>query len=152
MADSKNILKNKYKLGKLLGKGNYGSVFLANEIKDNNKLYAIKQIKKEKLDTTYLKNALKEEIKIMVLLDHENSVRLIDYFETDEYHNLVMELCDTDLDELLKGHFKNTNKGFNELELWAIMNQLNKIFAKMREKYIIHRDLKLKNILVKRMK
>ena len=150
MADSKNIINNKYKLGNLIGVGNYGSVYSAQDVKDNNKLYAIKQIKKKKMETDYLQNALKKEVNIMLLLDHENSVRLLDYFETEEYYNLIMELCDTDLEELLKDHFKKTQKGFNELELWAIMNQLNKIFKKMREKCIIHRDLKLKNIMVKK--
>ena len=40
-------------------------------------------------------------------------------------------------------------RGFNSDELLEIMNQLNKAFEVMREKKIIHRDLKLENILIK---
>ena len=148
--DDDEILNNKFKIGKLLGQGSYGCVFKAYDIHDPTKLYAIKQIKKEKIATQYLEEALEKEIKIMYELEHENSVKLYTCFSTEEYHNLVMELCDTDLDVLLKIHYNQTGKGFNELELWMIMNQFNKIFRKMKEKNIMHRDLKLKNIMVKK--
>ena len=54
-----------------------------------------------------------------------------------------MELCDTDLEVVLN---KKPN-GFNEQELRIILSQLNLVFAKMYKENIIHRDLKLKNIL-----
>ena len=86
----------------------------------------------------------------MNFLSHENSVELIDFFEDDKNYNIVMELCDTDLAKELQNHYEKNNKGFNELELWMILHQLNKIVQKMRECNIIHRDLKLNNIMVKK--
>ena len=85
----------------------------------------------------------------MYELEDENSVKLYRHFSTEKYYNFLMEKCDKDLDEELKNHYKKVKKGFNELELWMIMNQFNKIFKKMTEKDIIHRDLKLKNIMIK---
>ena len=144
-----DTLNKTYVLDKVIGSGSYGSVYKAHHINDKNKLYAIKQINKKKI-TDYLEKALKTEIHIMKLMSHENSVNLFDVYETDSDYNLIMELCDSDLDIELNEHFNKYHKGFSELELWMIMNQFNKIFLKMRKENVIHRDLKLKNIMIKR--
>ena len=138
-------LEPKYKLGKFLGQGSYGKVYeILNT--ENNELSAIKQINKIKLvRDNYLQECLKKEIDSMRKMTHKHSVELLDFFETKDNYNLILELCHSDLDEVLQ----NRKKGFNELELLVIMNQFNSVFFKMRENQIIHRDLKLKNILVK---
>ena len=146
----RDILNNKYVLDNLIGKGAYGLVYKAHDIKDENKKYAIKRIDKKYLADDYLMNAYKEEMKIMRLMSHENSVNLFDDFKEDSNYNLVMELCDSDLDIELNKHFSEYGKGFSELEVWMIMNQFNKIFLKMTENNVIHRDLKLKNLMIKR--
>ena len=56
-----------------------------------------------------------------------------------------MELCDDNLINLL--NTKNT--GFNKDEIYDILNQLNNTFKIMWKNNIIHRDLKLENILIK---
>ena len=78
-----------------------------------------------------------------------NSVKCYDYFENDEYFTIIMELCDESLSKLLNRRFKENNKGFNSKEILEIMKQLNNTFKKMKENNIIHRDLKLENILIK---
>ena len=150
MEECDNILKGHYKIGNLLGQGAFAKVYKAQDTKDKNKFYAIKQLSKNRInDSDYLLKALEKEIEIMRLMDHENSVRLIENFETEDNYNIVMELCDTDLDVVLQKHFNKKKRGFNELELWLIMNQFNKIFLKMTKINVIHRDLKLKNIMIK---
>ena len=150
MEEFGTILKDHYLIEGFLGQGAFAKVFKAKDIKDNNKYFAIKQLSKLKMsESDYLIKALQKEIEIMRLMDHENSVKLIETFETEENYNLVMELCDTDLDIVLKKYYKINKKGFNELELWVIMNQFNKIFSKLTENNVIHRDLKLKNIMIK---
>ena len=81
----------------------------------------------------------------MKLCDSKNSVKFIENIETEETHNIIMELCDTDLDIILK----EKKNGFTEEELKIILLQLNDIFHILHSKQIIHRDIKLKNILVK---
>ena len=56
-----------------------------------------------------------------------------------------MELCDTDL--LI--HLNKSPAPFTVDEVRDIFSQLNNAFKKMQENKIIHRDLKLGNILIK---
>ena len=147
-----DTIKGRYQLESKIGQGSYGTVYKVIDKKNNNQYYALKQVLKSKIESdtnNYLKLALDNELKIMYLMSHENSVKLIEDFETKDCYNLIMELCDSDLDIVLKDHIRKNGKAFNELELYMIMSQFNKIFKKMQDEHVIHRDLKLKNIMVK---
>lgn len=50
----------------LIGKGAYGEVYLVKK-KDNNKIFALKQLKKKKINLSKQKNHVKEERNILVL-------------------------------------------------------------------------------------
>ena len=60
-----------------------------------------------------------------------------------------MELCDKNLSQLLKEKKEKDKRYFNSEEIFKIMKQLNNTFKIMIENKIIHRDLKLENILIK---
>ena len=77
--------------------------------------------------------------------DNINSVKLYEYYETGKELAIVMELCDDSLQSILN---KKIN-GFNKEEIYDIITQLNNTFKIMNKNHIIHRDLKLDNILVK---
>ena len=142
------LLNKRYKLIKKIGEGSYGVVYKAADKNNNDSLVAIKQISKIRINSNpYLIEALQRELYIMRLLSDKNSVKLIEDFETEDNYNLVMELCDSDLDIELKKRKSKTKSGFNELEVQSIMNQFNNIFKKMQKGRVIHRDLKLKNIM-----
>ena len=149
-SEGDSLLNKRYKLEKKIGEGSYGVVYKALDNKNSNNLVAIKQVSKSRINSSaYLIEALQKELSIMRLLTDNYSVKLIEDFETVEHYNFVMELCDSDLDVQLKNHIKNNNQGFNELEVYEIMTQFNKIFKKMQREHVIHRDLKLKNIMIK---
>ena len=139
-------------------------VYKAKRINDDDspdKYVAIKKIKKdalkEELKINLKKNNItkedfKEEIikfnrelKNMDKCYCENTVKLYDYFDTDKYFIIVMELCDNNLFYELC----NTKSGFSVLQVKDILLQLNNVFKKMHENHISHRDIKVYNILVK---
>ena len=145
-----NIPKNikNYIIEDLIGFGAFGKVYRIHDINDINKLYALKQMKFQ--DSDYLEKAIETEILIMKKVENKNSVKLYDAFDIDEFHYMILELCDGDLKGIKKDRSK-ANKPFNELEVLLIISQLNDCFRKMREgkEKIIHRDLKLENIMIK---
>ena len=125
------------------------------------KYVAIKKIKKdalkEELKYKLSKNEIGEkdfeketikfnrELKNMDKCYCENTVKLYDYFDTDKYFIIIMELCDNNLFYELC----NTKFGFSVEEIKGILLQLNNAFKKMHENHISHRDIKVHNILVK---
>ena len=136
-------------IDKELGRGSFGLVQSAT-LKSNGLKIAIKRINKDKLrenpeQEDYLLKALKKELECMEKCNCENSVRYYKYVESSHNFNIIMELCDGDLSKELK----KRPEGFNVEEVRYIMSQLNNVFKKMQENKIIHRDLKLGNILIK---
>jgi len=139
------ILKNQYRLVREIGSGAFGKVYMAEDISDKSMKYAIKRIPKQKIyENEYLKLALYKELEIMKSCVCENSILFIEDFETSSNHNIVMELCDNDLEFILS----RRNRGFSEDDLRLILLQLKNVFDIMDAKNIIHRDLKLKNIMI----
>ena len=99
----------------------------------------MKQIQKNKIkDLTKFQT----EIKILSLVDHPNIVRLFEVIEDDKYYNLLQELCTGG--ELLK---KTETTHLKEKEVARIFNQIMSVVAYCHDKGIVHRDLKLENIL-----
>ena len=137
-------MTSKYKLEKEIGEGQFGKVFMGRNVLTNQKV-AIKRISKKKVDyNEYLKSALMKEIEIMQTCKCKYSVELYEKIDSETNYNLIMEICDGDLFDLLK-----LRNGFNYKEIKKIMNQLNIVFEIMQKNNIMHRDLKLKNILFK---
>ena len=145
MNDYVRIIGNKYKIIKKIGSGSFGRVYKGENIL-NGEFIAIKEISKSLLEgSDYLYEAFGKELEIMKLCESKNSVKLIEHLEDEENHYIIMELCDSDLEIILK----KREKGFSENELKIILIQLNIILYKMHIKQVIHRDIKLKNILIK---
>ena len=77
---------------KLIGKGPYGKVFLVQK-KDDQKIYAMKILKKKAMIKRNQVNHIKTERKIMELIDHPFIVKLIYAFQTAQKLYMVMDYC-----------------------------------------------------------
>lgn len=85
-----------FKKEKDLGKGSFGKVCKVIH-RSTNKEYAIKFMEKSKIQKLNMVDQLKNEIDIMQAVQHENIVRLVTYFEDNNFIYLVMELAEVSL-------------------------------------------------------
>ena len=145
MSDEEIELKD-INLEKKIGKGSFGDVF-SGIVRTNGKKVAIKRVNKQIIFKYghYLVEAFFKELDCMKKCNCENSVKLFRNYETEHNYNIIMELCDGDL----SGVLSKRTEGFSTEEVKSIMSQLNNAFRKLSENNLIHRDLKLGNILIK---
>jgi len=139
MVKERNIW-DKYEKIRCIGSGTYAEVYEGIN-KENGDYVAIKRINKYKLknDNRYL-----SEIEMLKLLKCDNSISLIETYNTKYNYYIIMELCILNLEE----YMKKRNKELSIEELKEFLIELNKILKRMNDNNIIHKDLKLSNILI----
>ena len=133
---------------KCLGKGAFGEVYLTSKQGTNQK-YATKKIDKKFTQNPRAKRYLDNEINILKEIEHPNIIKLIEVHETTQYIYLVMELCNGGgLSDCLEDHMKKNKKPFSEEIVQYLMRQIVSGLNYLHKKDILHRDIKLDNILV----
>ena len=130
-----------YKKVKTISSGTFGTVIKASN-KITKEIRAIKLF--NKYNAYFDEEKIKKEINNAKKVENENSIKIYDQYNSEEEIAIVMELCDYSLSDKLK-----ESKGFTVDEIKNILVQLNNTFRIMIDKKIIHRDIKLENILVK---
>ena len=131
-----------------LGKGAFGEVFLTSKQGSTQK-FATKKIDKKFTANPRAKKYLDNEINILKEIDHPNIIKLYEVQETTQYYYLVMELCNGGgLSTCLEDHIKKTKKPFPEEVVQYLMRQIVSGLNYLHKKNILHRDIKLDNILV----
>jgi serine/threonine protein kinase len=132
---------------KLLGKGSYGEVYLSLK-RNENKYFATKKINKIKADTE-MTRYFKYEINILRILNHQNIVKLEEIKEDYYNYYIVMEYINGgELSDYLKKYMLKYNKPFPEDIVQYLMKQIVDALIYIHDLNIIHRDLKLENIMV----
>ena len=134
-----NSIWEKYTKIEIIGINSFSKVYKAKN-KITNQYVVIKEIQKPKIN---IQNFLKG-IENWKRIKKDNSVEIIDKFETKEYYYLIIESCYISLDDYLKMR----KDPFSIEEIKEILLEVNKCFKEMKEKKINHENLKLSNILL----
>jgi protein-serine/threonine kinase len=147
-----NVVKRKettfgsYILGQTLGEGEFGKVKLGWK-RDGSIQVAIKLIRRDSLGTNPSRlPKIYREISILRDLAHPNIVRLHEMVETDRHIGIIMEYASGGelFDYILNNRYLKDNSA---RRLFA---QLVSGVGYLHKKGIVHRDLKLENLLLDR--
>ncbi|CAF1434122.1 unnamed protein product [Rotaria sp. Silwood1] len=155
---------NHYELSHEVGKGGFATVYEGRRKVDGLRI-ACKKIDRKKLEqanihhhpsygnrrhvlpslrSTVMFERLKAEITIHHQVKHRNIVELLNYFDDDKYVYLILELCSHgDLE-----HYLKEKKTLCESETQTIVKQVVDGLVYLHNHGIIHRDIKLSNLLL----
>ena len=137
-----------YTIEKLLGEGSFGKVHLTRKEGDSKK-YATKELDREEIDSSEAKKYLINEIRILQSLNHPNIVKFVDIKKTKKHYYIMMEFCNGgELSKNLEKYMNKNGTAFPEELVQHFMRQIIDAFKYIHGKKIIHRDVKLDNILL----
>ena len=129
-----------YVLFEYLGKEEFSEVYMVKN-KNNNDIFALKKLKRNKLAK---EEEIKYELEKLKQLNHAYINKIYKYYITDEYVFLLEEFCSEGnlFDKIQKG------KMFPEFIVKIIMFEIFKSLIYLNSKSLTHGNLKLENILV----
>ncbi|KAI8082070.1 kinase-like domain-containing protein [Thamnidium elegans] len=142
-AEPKHWCLADFDVGKSLGKGNFGHVFLARE-KKSGFIVALKVLYKRQLATTNIEKQLRREVEIQGNLRHPNILRLYGYFHDETRVFLILEFA-------AKGELfaeLQSKKKFTEYEAAKYVAQMTNALLYLHSKRVIHRDIKPENLML----
>lgn len=150
------VFNGEYEILQSLGEGNTSKVYMARNIKDPKKVFALKLLREEFLqrDAESIKS-VENEIQILQGLKHENIINIVGWGSDGkvvkpsgrEINNLVYILLEYVTGGLLFDVCQSLG-GMGEDGGRFFLSQMLDVLSYMHGKGVVHRDLKLENILV----
>ena len=142
------MMIDEFSLIKSIGKGEFGEVYLSSK-KGSNQLFATKKVSKQKIQSPSIKKYFLNEITILKELQHKNIIRLETIRQTVHNFYIITEFYNGgNLSDCLRKHRMLKGKPFSEDIVQHIMRQAIDALKYLHSKRIIHRDLKLENMLM----
>ncbi|KAF6145342.1 hypothetical protein GIB67_016803 [Kingdonia uniflora] len=133
-----------FDIGKPLGKGKFGRVYLAREIKSKY-IVALKVIFRKQIEKYQLKQQLKREMQIQSELNHPNVLRLYGWFGDEERIFLILEYAHRGE---LYGELRKNGHLSEKQAATQYIASLTQALAYCHKKDVIHRDIKPENLLL----
>ncbi|XP_032785376.2 aurora kinase isoform X1 [Daphnia magna] len=134
-----------FEIGRPLGKGKFGNVYLAREIKSKF-IIALKVLFKSQLQKCHMEHQLRREIEIQSHLRHPNVLRMYGYFYDETRIYLILEFAANG--EMYKFLKRQPHGRFSEPQTANYMAQLADALMYCHAQKVIHRDIKPENLLL----
>lgn len=148
------VLRGRYKVRELIGQGGMGSIYLADDLRLEGRLCALKEVEYDRaLPQRVLEEAREQflrEATVLARLDHPNLPKVSDFFSNGPRDYLVMDYVPgRDLRELMM-ESRRTKTFLDERQVLGWASQLADALAYLhrQEPPIIHRDIKPSNLKV----
>ncbi|OTB20310.1 hypothetical protein K445DRAFT_50782 [Daldinia sp. EC12] len=132
-----------FEIGKPLGKGKFGRVYLARE-RTSGYICALKVLHKKELEQGRVEKQVRREIEIQSNLRHPNILQLFGHFHDSKRVFLILEFAGKG--ELYK-HLRREQR-FPEWKASQYIAQMASALRYLHRKHVIHRDIKPENILM----
>ncbi|ELP86935.1 serine/threonine protein kinase, putative [Entamoeba invadens IP1] len=132
-----------FDIGKPLGNGKFGNVYLV-KYKKYNYVCALKIVFKKQLAKCGMGLQMKREIEMQSHLNHPNILKLLGFFEDSERWFLVLEYCKNGE---LYGLLQKAGR-FEEKRAARYIKSTTEALKCCSDNFCIHRDLKPENIMV----
>ncbi|XP_045931514.1 aurora kinase A [Micropterus dolomieu] len=142
-ASNKRWSLENFDIGRPLGKGKFGNVYLARE-RQSKFILALKVLFKKQLEKAGVEHQLRREVEIQSHLRHPNILRLYGYFHDSSRVYLILEFAPRGelYSELQRcGSFPEDRSATYIMELADALNYCH-------SKKVIHRDIKPENLLL----
>lgn len=132
-----------FEIGKPLGKGKFGRVYLARE-RATGFVCALKVLHKSEIAQGKVEKQVRREIEIQSNLAHPNVLRLYGHFHDSKRIFLILEFAGKG--ELYK-HLRREQR-FPEWKAAQYVAQMAAALKYLHKKHVMHRDIKPENILL----
>uniref|UniRef100_A0A8D0BDS7 non-specific serine/threonine protein kinase n=1 Tax=Salvator merianae TaxID=96440 RepID=A0A8D0BDS7_SALMN len=139
----RTITIDDFEIGRPLGKGKFGNVYLARE-KKSRFIVALKVLFKSQMEKEGVEHQLRREIEIQSHLSHPNILKLYNYFHDRKRVYLILEYAPRG--ELYKELQKYQR--FDEKRTATYMEEMADALIYCHSKKVIHRDIKPENLLL----
>jgi len=137
-------LAQRFRVLGTLGEGAGSAVYLVADQQDKGKQYALKVLVNDQAFDEHTLERFKEEMRVCSSLSHENLVQAYDFIDLGDKFAFTMEYVKG---EDLRKIFKKPDTNYDEID-W-ILEQLLNALGELHSNEIVHRDLKLENILIR---
>lgn len=144
--DSKKVWSlSNFDIGRPLGRGKFGNVYLARE-KESKFVVALKVLFKQQIHESNVEHQVRREIEIQSHLRHPHILRLYGYFHDEARIYLILEYAPKGT--LFKELQAQPLKRFEERQSAIYIKSLASALQYLHERDVIHRDIKPENLLL----
>lgn len=127
-----------------LGKGSFAKVFEAKHRQLETRV-AIKVVNLRDMDDRYMRTWYRREAQLLSQLSHSGVVALFEVMESRNGFYMILELADTNLCDFVRSQSRGR---LDEMVARNFARQLVAAVAYIHAQQIIHRDIKLENVLL----
>ena len=144
-----DVIKGRYEVLRFIGRGGMSRVFLAADLKLQNKQWAIKEVARSAKDAAGrpIEQSLASEADILSRLDHPNIVNIADIEKTDDYFYVVMDHVEGEsLDSVVR---ESGAQSEEDVVNWMLQVCDALAYLHSQNPPVIYRDMKPSNIMLR---
>jgi serine/threonine protein kinase len=146
------VLRNRYKIRRIIGQGGMGSIYLADDLRLEGRLCALKEVEHDRtLPAEMVKQAREQflrEATVLARLDHPNLPKVSDFFSIGGRDYLAMDFVPGKDLRTLMTEARQNGTFLPERDVLSWANQLADALIYLHEQKppILHRDIKPSNL------